>query len=100
MDSLNLKFKVCDLNKVYQSKLQAKANFVSLEKGKIKEAKIKDSSKYLTGILGNKDNTGKAASKIILRQPFFFLTPGYLVSVLFYQFLRYCLFSCIYCNEI
>lgn len=39
VDSLNLKFKVCDLNKAYQSKLQAKANFVSLEKGKIKEAK-------------------------------------------------------------
>jgi hypothetical protein len=39
VDSLNLKFKVCELNKVYQSKLQAKANFVSLEKGKIKEAK-------------------------------------------------------------
>jgi hypothetical protein len=39
VDSLNLKFKVCDLNKVYQSKLQAKANFVSLEKGNIKGAK-------------------------------------------------------------
>src|SRR5688572_25371992 len=39
VDSLNLKFKVCELNKVYQSKLQAKANFISLEKGKIKEAK-------------------------------------------------------------
>ena len=39
VDSLNLKFKVCDLNRVYHSKLQAKANFVSLEKGKIKEAK-------------------------------------------------------------
>ncbi|WP_207514399.1 hypothetical protein [Longitalea luteola] len=39
VDSLNLKFKVCDLNKVYQSKLQAKANFVSLKKDKINEAK-------------------------------------------------------------
>jgi len=39
VDSLNLKFKVCDLNKVYQSKFQAKANFISLEKGKSKEAK-------------------------------------------------------------
>jgi hypothetical protein len=39
VDSLNLKFKVCDLNKVYQSKQQAKANFISLEKGKINEAK-------------------------------------------------------------
>jgi hypothetical protein len=39
VDSLNLKFKVCDLNRVYQSKLQGKANFISLDNGKIKEAK-------------------------------------------------------------
>jgi len=39
VDSLNLKFKVCDLNKIYKSKLQCKANYIYLEKGKIKEAK-------------------------------------------------------------
>jgi hypothetical protein len=39
VDSLNLKFKVCELNKIYFSKAQAKAHFVSLEKGKIKKAK-------------------------------------------------------------
>ncbi len=39
VDSLNLKFKVCDVNKVYLSKNQTKANYVQLEKGKILEAK-------------------------------------------------------------
>jgi hypothetical protein len=39
VDSLNLKFKVCDLSRVYQSKWQAKANFVSLKKGNVQEAK-------------------------------------------------------------
>lgn len=39
VDSLNLKFKVCDLTKVYQSKLQSKAHFISLDKGNIKAAK-------------------------------------------------------------
>jgi hypothetical protein len=39
VDSLNLKFKVCELNKTYLSKFQAKAHFVSLESGKIKDAK-------------------------------------------------------------
>jgi polyphosphate kinase len=34
-----LKFKLCELNKRYLSKFQAKAHFVSLESGKIKEAK-------------------------------------------------------------
>jgi len=39
VDSLNLKFKVCELNKTYLSKFQAKAHFISLESGKIKDAK-------------------------------------------------------------
>jgi hypothetical protein len=39
VDSLNLKFKVCDLNKIYYSKLQAKANHVSLEGATVKDAK-------------------------------------------------------------
>ena len=39
VDSLNLKFKVCELNKTYLSKFQAKAHFVSVESGKIKDAK-------------------------------------------------------------
>ncbi len=39
VDSLNLKFRVCELNKIYQSKIQGKAHYVILEKGKIKEAK-------------------------------------------------------------
>lgn len=39
VDSLNLKFKVCELNKTYYSKYQAKAHYVSLSKGNIKQAK-------------------------------------------------------------
>ncbi|MES2543611.1 MAG: hypothetical protein V4548_01905 [Bacteroidota bacterium] len=39
VDSLNLKFKVCDVNKVYLSKNQTKANYIQLDKGKILEAK-------------------------------------------------------------
>lgn len=39
VDSLNLKFKVCDLSKVHLSKFQAKAHFISLERGNIAEAK-------------------------------------------------------------
>ena len=39
VDSLNLKFKVCDANKVYYSFPQAKAHFIVLEKKRVKEAK-------------------------------------------------------------
>lgn len=39
VDSLNLKFKVCELNKTYVSKFQAKAHFISFDSGEIKEAK-------------------------------------------------------------
>ncbi|MGN6419533.1 MAG: hypothetical protein ACTHMC_18680 [Pseudobacter sp.] len=39
VDSLNLKFGVCELSKTYLSKQQAKAHFVSLEKTKVREAK-------------------------------------------------------------
>src|SRR5687768_12546062 len=39
VDSLNLKFKVCELHKVYQSRQQAKAHHISLEKGRIREAR-------------------------------------------------------------
>ena len=39
VDSLHLKFKVCDLNRIYHSKLQAKAHFIHLKKGAVKEAK-------------------------------------------------------------
>ncbi len=39
VDSLNLKFRVCDLNKTYLSKFQAKANYIYLSKGKCKRAK-------------------------------------------------------------
>ena len=39
VDSLNLKFRVCELNRTYLSKLQAKAHFISLESGKVKDAK-------------------------------------------------------------
>lgn len=38
VDSLNIKFRTCDLNKTYYSKYQAKAHFVNLEKSSIKEA--------------------------------------------------------------
>lgn len=39
VDSLNLKFRVCELNKTFLSKQQAKAHFVSLENKKVREAK-------------------------------------------------------------
>lgn len=39
VDSLNLKFKVCEYNKVFKSVNQTKAKYVSLEKNKILEAK-------------------------------------------------------------
>lgn len=39
VDSLNLKFKSCELNKVYYSKSQAKAHYIDLDKGNIKSAK-------------------------------------------------------------
>lgn len=38
VDSLNLKFKVCELNKKYLSNYQGKAHFISLQEGKIKQA--------------------------------------------------------------
>ncbi len=39
VDSLNLKFKTCDLNRVFYSKSQAVAHAVRMEKGNIKQAK-------------------------------------------------------------
>lgn len=39
VDSLNLEFRICDLNKTYFSKYQTKAHFIDLEKGNIKEAR-------------------------------------------------------------
>ncbi|UOX33689.1 hypothetical protein LXD69_16850 [Flavobacterium sediminilitoris] len=39
VDSLNLKFKVCEFDKIYLSKPQAKAHYVSLEDTLVKEAK-------------------------------------------------------------
>lgn len=39
VDSLNLKFKSCELSKVYYSKSQAKAHYINLDKGNIKSAK-------------------------------------------------------------
>lgn len=39
VDSLNLKFKICDLTRIYQSKPQAKANFISLIKDSVQAAK-------------------------------------------------------------
>jgi hypothetical protein len=39
VDSLNLKFKVCELNKTYLSEFQAKAHFISLVSGEITDAK-------------------------------------------------------------
>lgn len=39
VDSLNLKFKVCEFNKTYLSKLQAKAHHISLKGSLAKEAK-------------------------------------------------------------
>lgn len=38
VDSLNLKFRVCELDKVYLAKSQAKAHFIVLEKGDVKMA--------------------------------------------------------------
>jgi hypothetical protein len=39
VDSLNLKFRVCEFNKVFKSVSQTKANYISLEKTKVVEAK-------------------------------------------------------------
>lgn len=39
VDSLNLKFSSCELNKTYYSKYQAKAHYIELKKGNIQEAK-------------------------------------------------------------
>lgn len=39
VDSLNLKHKICELNKIYQAKSQAKAHFVSVQKINVKEAR-------------------------------------------------------------
>jgi hypothetical protein len=39
VDSLNLKYKSCELNRTYYSAFQAKAHVVTLEKGRISEAK-------------------------------------------------------------
>src|SRR5689334_14667617 len=39
VDSLNLKFRVCELNKTYLSEFQARANFISLDSGDIKQAR-------------------------------------------------------------
>lgn len=39
VDSLNLKFKVCEFNKAFLSCAQAKANFVNMSEGKVLEAK-------------------------------------------------------------
>lgn len=41
VDSLNLKFKRCDLNRAYYAKNQGIGNYVSMDKGNIKEA-VKD----------------------------------------------------------
>ena len=39
VDSLNLKFRICDLHKVYRAKAQAKANYISLSEGDINAAR-------------------------------------------------------------
>jgi len=39
VDSLNLKFKVCEIDKKFHSRLQAKAHYVALDKGKMSAAK-------------------------------------------------------------
>jgi hypothetical protein len=39
VDSLNLKFRTCELHKTYLSKAHARAHYVSLEEGNIKEAR-------------------------------------------------------------
>ena len=39
VDSLNLKFKVCELDKTYYSKYQARGHYIQLNKGDIKKAK-------------------------------------------------------------
>ena len=39
VDSLNIKFRVCDLHKVYRAKAQAIANYIKLDTGNIKAAR-------------------------------------------------------------
>ncbi len=40
VDSLNIKFSVCDLHKVYRAKAQAMANYIWLDTGNIKAARL------------------------------------------------------------
>ncbi|HET6228256.1 MAG TPA: hypothetical protein VFF27_18390, partial [Bacteroidia bacterium] len=47
VDSLNLKFRVCELNRSYKSKLQAKANYVGISGAASKRAK-KDMQKNIS----------------------------------------------------
>ena len=39
VDSLNIKFRACDLHKVYRAKAQGKANYIKLDTGNIKAAR-------------------------------------------------------------
>jgi len=39
VDSLNIKFRICDLHKVYLAKAQARGNYISLDDGDIKAAR-------------------------------------------------------------
>src|SRR5688572_6183609 len=38
VDSMNLKFRTCELSKNYRGKSQARAHYISMEKGNLKEA--------------------------------------------------------------
>ena len=38
VDSLNIKFRTCDLHKIYRAKAQARGNYISLDSGNIKAA--------------------------------------------------------------
>lgn len=66
VDSLNLKFKVCELNRVYLSKPQAIANFIFMDSGNIKSAvnDLKENMPYEDFIL--KYDKSKATKDLLV----------------------------------
>jgi hypothetical protein len=66
VDSLNLKFRTCDLSKTYYSKYQARANYIMLDRGNIKAARedMEHKISYLDFI--KKYSTSKAETELLV----------------------------------
>ena len=72
VDSLNLKFKVCELHKVYQSRQQAKAHHISLEKGRIREARKDMEAKMPFELFIKKYPKAKVHKQLlVIKEPYF-----------------------------